>query len=190
MPIVGSISIEWQENHRLTIEKELMKRVEVQLKKNFEAVGSCELFTEPDVIKEKVIEAAKGLAKPVIESWEHYPEMVGEVSIEKPLPSASKRTVVVEVVSDRPTLREVYRLKRYAEVITPDYAFIISEKPFDEEIELFLRENIHVLKYLIEGTTAFSGSKPIVAMCLEDDTLVRDEDISPADPFDPKHMWT
>jgi hypothetical protein len=112
MPIVGSISIEWQENHRLTIEKELMKRVEVQLKKNFEAVGSCELFTEPDVIKEKVIEAAKGLAKPVIESWEHYPEMVGEVSIEKPLPSASKRTVVVEVVSDRPTLREVYRLKR------------------------------------------------------------------------------
>lgn len=167
-----------------------MKRVETQLKKSFEAVGSCELFMDPDMIKEKVIESAKELARPVIESWEQYPEMIGEVSIEKPLPSASKRTVLVEIVSDRPTLKEVYRLKRYAEVITPDYSFFISEKPFDDEIKLFLRENTHVLKYLIEGATAFSGSKPIVAMSLEEDNLVRDEDMSPADPFDPKHMWT
>ncbi len=167
-----------------------MKRVEAQLKKSFEAVGSCELYTHPDVIREKVREAAKELAKPVIESWEQYPEIVGEVSIEKPLPSASKRTVLVEIVSNRPTLKEVYRLKRYAEVITPDYAFIISEEPFDNDTKIFLRENIHVLKYLIEGTTAFSGSKPIVALSLENDVLVRDENMSPADPFDPKHMWT
>ena len=174
----------------MTIEEEFLKKVEAQLKKSFEAVGNCELYTDPDVIQQKVRESAKELAKPVIESWEQYPEMVGEVSVEKPLPSASKRTVLVEIVSGRPTLKEVYRLKRYAEVITPDYAFIISEKPFSEEIKLFLRENIHVLKYLIEGTTAFSGSKPIVAMRLENDTLMRDEDMSPADPFDPKHMWT
>jgi hypothetical protein len=53
----------------------------------------------------------------------------------------SKCIIVVEIKKDRPTLKDIYQTKRYAEILKADYALLIAPKKLSTERRKFLIKN-------------------------------------------------
>ncbi|TXT56447.1 MAG: hypothetical protein BAJATHORv1_20036 [Candidatus Thorarchaeota archaeon] len=171
-------------------EKEL-EQIGTELEMRFSEVGECTTFTAPEEIIKVVKDKVGDDATRIIESWDRLPDMVGLAQIQKPLSSASKRLVLVEVIDALPQLQDIYRMKRYSETLTPEYSFLVIKKDFDKQIREFLEDHPHMLMFLTKESRLMSGTKPITVLHLNDmGSLERDEELSSADPFDPKHMWS
>ncbi|MBD3406058.1 MAG: hypothetical protein GF411_08040 [Candidatus Lokiarchaeota archaeon] len=168
-----------------------LEQIGTELETCFSQVGECTTYIASEEIIQVVKDKVGDDATRIIESWERLPDMVGLAKIQKPLSSASARLVLVEILDEAPQLQDIYRMKRYSETLTPEYSFLIIKIDFDKQIREFLEDHPHMLMFLTKESRLLSGTKPITVLRLNDmGGLDRDEELSPADPFDPKHMWS
>ncbi len=164
--------------------------IKQELEKRFEAVGSCSLVAEQTSIKKITNELIDQSAMHVVAAWESLPDIIGHVKIQKPLPIREEKTVVARVVDGVPELKDIYTLKRYSEVLSPNYAFLITKKPFDDLTRDYLEHHQHILHFLRKESGALSAGVPIVLMTWDaEGNLVIDDSVGSKNPFDPKHMW-
>ena len=173
------------------VDNQALEKISDLLGDMFTSVGQCSLEHNPDSVTKIVRSIISDDAKKVVKMWNANPTLVGTAKIEKPLPATSDKSVIAVVVDGSPSLSDVYDLKSYAEVITPDYAFLISTKKFEKDLHVYMEAQPHILKYLTKGTSFLSGTKSIIVMYLDkDDNLLLDSEINTSNPFDPKHMWS
>ena len=173
------------------VDNQIREKLSNLLSDLFSAVGQSAIEHDTDSVAKIVKSIISEDAKKVLKMWDNNPTLVGTVKIEKPLPATSDRSIIAVIVDGSPSLSDVYDLKSFAEVITPDYAFLISTKKFEKDLHKYMKDQPHILKYLTKGTSFLSGTKPIIVMYIdESDRLVMDSEISIGDPFDPIHMWS
>lgn len=173
------------------VDEKILEKTTAQLVSLYSSVGQAKLEHKSKQVEITVKSLINENAKNVLKMWDVHPSIAGTVKVEKPLPVASDRSVIAVVIEGCPSISDVYDLKSYAEVITPDYAFLISTKPFEEDLHVYLEEELHILKYLTKGTSILSGTKPIIILYRDKSgELTIDKELSVGDPFDPRHMWS
>ena len=59
----------------------------------------------------------------------------------------SKKIVIVEIKINQPTLTDIYQVKRYAEVFSARYTFLVSTKKISEEHKRFLNKKPQILSF-------------------------------------------
>lgn len=162
-----------------------------ELVKKYEAVGSCSLESDADAIKAFTNELTDTSAIHVVDTWESLPDLVGQVKIQKPLPVREEKVVIARIVEGDPELKDIYTLKRYSEVLSPNYSFLITKKPFDNQTREYLEKHPHILHFLRSASGALASAVPIILMTWDDtEKLVIDSGVVSKNPFDSKHMWT
>lgn len=170
--------------------KQDVEPIKKELEKRFETVGSCSLEADETSIRKTTNELIDQSAMYVVAAWESLPDLIGRVKIQKPLPVREEKTVVVRIVEGVPELKDIYTLKRFSEVLSPNYAFLITKKPFDEQTSDYLENHPHILHFLRKESGALAAGIPIVLMTWDSEgNLVINHSVGSKDPFDPKHMW-
>jgi len=161
-----------------------------ELEKLYEAVGECSLESDVDSIQTITNGLIDTSAIPVVDTWESLPDLIGQVTIQKPLPIREEKTVIVRIVKGDPELKDIYTLKRYSEVLSPNYSFLITKKPFDNQTREYLENHPHILHFLRSASGALAAAVPIVLMTWDDtEKLVIDSGVVSKNPFDSKRMW-
>ena len=170
--------------------KEDIEPIKQELEKRFETVGSCSLDAEGASVRKIIQDSIDQSAKHVVAAWESLPDIIGHVKIQKPLPVREEKTIIVRIVDGVPELKDIYTLKRYSEVLSPNYAFLVTKKPFDDLTRNYLEHHPHILHFLRKESGALSAGIPIVLMTWDGkSSLELDYTVGIKDPFDPKHMW-
>ncbi len=164
--------------------------IKQELEKKYQAVGKCSLESDRDSILKLTDDLVDESARYVVESWESLPDLIGRVHIERPLPISEEMTAVVRVVDGAPELTDIYTLKRYSEVLSPSYSFLISKQPFNDQTRAYLENHPHILRFLTKASSTLSAAVPIIVMTWGGPgNLSIDSDLVSDDPFDSEHMW-
>jgi hypothetical protein len=175
----------------MDVSEGFQKKIVQALEAAFQAIGLCKLEMESNQIEEMIQSHVGDTRLDIIEASMGLPDIAGEVSVEKPLPISAKKMVMIEAIERVPNLEDVYRLKRYAEILAPDYVFLVTKERFAGQLRGFLEEHPHILQFLIKSTTTVSGAREITVGHLDENgELTIDTEISPGDPFNPKKMWS
>lgn len=82
----------------------------------------------------------------------------------------SKKIVIVETKINPPTLTDIYQVKRYAEVFSARYTFLVSAKKISEEHQRFLSKKLHILSYSAGYHSIF-----LLSYSVEENELYSDE---------------
>ncbi|TFF91466.1 hypothetical protein EU545_04005 [Candidatus Thorarchaeota archaeon] len=174
----------------MDVSEDFQRTIIQALEEAFQAIGSCSLELNPGDIREMIQDHVGVTGMDIIEASRGMPDIAGEVGVERPLPASNKKMVMIEAVDRAPNLEDVYRLKRYAEILAPDYAFLVAKQRFDGQLREYLEDHPRILQFLIKGTTTVSGAREItVGHVDEKGQFVIDTEVSPGNPFDPKKMW-
>ena len=158
-------------------ESEIYERVRTALLDRFEPKGECYLWVTANKIPEEVKEFLDTDALMILSAQKRRPDLTGYIIVEKPHPSISKRVIVVEVKDSSPSLEDIYQTKKYADLFSAEYAFLISTERLTTIRWRFLQGHPHMLKF---GVAYWN----IAVMYLQEDgTLEHDRNLRSGTPF-------
>ena len=166
----------------MTKEEDLYEPIRRALIGGYSKRESCQIWVTADGITEEAKEILNREAVYILEAEKQRPDLLGSVASS---PNAKherpNEILVVEVKKGAPALKDIYQLKRYAEVLSVDYAFLISEKRFPISKRQFLIANMPILGF--GKCLLFKPAKWISVMLLKNGRLSCDKDLTHVNPF-------
>ena len=119
-------------------EKELYNSVLKALEQKFMTLGDVHLEnTSNGRFSEGLKEQLDDYSLFILNVERMSPDLTGYL-IKKETYREDKYIIVVEIKRDRPTLKDIYQTKRYAEILQATYALLISPKKLSAERRKFL----------------------------------------------------
>ena len=103
----------------------------------FSQVGECYFENTSQRFSEKLKEQLDDYSLFILNVERMSPDLTGYL-IKKETYGESKHIIVVEIKGDKPTLKDIYQTKRYAEILDASYALLISPKKLSMERRKFL----------------------------------------------------
>lgn len=170
----------------------LYKPIRKALLEAFKPIGECGIFITANRIREIIKQILPDYAVLIMKIDKFRPDLMGAVrrkkSSENPL--SFLRTIAVEVKVGKLKFEDIYQVKRYAEVLSVNYALLIGNERFDEARRRFLRKHPTILEFHVIEDDILK-SRPITVLEYTDGgELRRDQKISLLDPFDPDIPWS
>lgn len=117
-------------------EERLYQLIIYALKDEFSQLGECYLENTSRKFSEKLKEQLDDYPLFILSVEKMSPDVTGYV-IPKGMGAKSKHIIVVEVKT-KPTLKNIYQTKRYAEILNASYALLISPNKLSPERRRFL----------------------------------------------------
>ena len=173
-------------------EDSFYKPIKNALLEAFKPIGECGISITANRISEGVKRMLPDYAVLIMKTDKFRPDLLGAVRRKECAdePNPFFRTIIVEVKVGKLKFEDIYQVKRYAEVLSMNYALLIGNERFDEARRRFLKKYPTILEFhVIEDN--IPKSRPITVLEYTDGgALRRDKMISPMDPFDPAVPWS
>ena len=103
----------------------------------FSPLGKCYFENTSQKFSEKLKEQLDDYSLFILNIERMSPDLTGYL-IKKETYGESKHIIVAEIKEDKPTLKDIYQTKRYAEILHASYALLISLKKLSMERRKFL----------------------------------------------------
>jgi len=134
-------------------EEELYELIIYALKEKFSQLGECYLENTSRKFSDKLKGHLEDYSLFILNVEKMSPDLTGYL-IKKDTYSEAKYIIVAEVKL-KPTLKDIYQTKRYAEILNASYAFLISPNKLSPERRRFLLRRK-------EQITRFDTSKQVL----------------------------
>ena len=112
------------------------------------------------------------------------PDLMGYLDVKGLVFTEESRLIVVEIKRGVLTLKDLYQLKMYAEVLQAYYSFLISPDGFQEEHRRVIIETPELLNVCNQDY-----ERQITVMYWRKNTLEIDEELCEEDPFDTEFLF-
>lgn len=117
-------------------EEKLYELIIYALEENFSQLGECYLENTSQKFSEKLKNQLDDYSLFILSVEKMSPDVTGYV-IPKGMGAGTKHIIIAEV-KKKPTLKDIYQTKRYAEILNASYALLISPSKLSPERRRFL----------------------------------------------------
>ena len=166
------------------LEKELYDPILVLLRERFRAKGYCTLERTERKIRDDIKKGLDNVALLSLRAEKMLPDLMGYLDVKGLLFTRESRLIVVEIKRGVLTLKDLYQVKMYAEVLQAYYAFLISPDGFQEEQRRVIIETPELLRFYPQNY-----ERQITVMYWQENTLEIDEELCKEDPFETEFLW-
>ena len=118
-------------------EEKLYELIIYALKEDFSKLGECYLENTSRKFSEKLKEQLDDYPLLILSVEKMSPDVTGYV-IPKEMYTGKPKHIIIAEIKKKPTLKDIYQTKRYAEILNASYALLISPNKLSPERRRFL----------------------------------------------------
>ncbi len=166
------------------LENELYDPILVLLRERFRLKGNCRLERTDRKIRDDIKKGLDNVALLSLGAEKMLPDLMGYLDVKGLVITRESRLIVVEIKRGVLTIKDLYQLKMYAEVLQAYYAFLISPDGFHEEHRRVISKTPELLNF---GTPDYI--RQIAVMYWRENTLEIDKGLSEEDPFETEFLF-
>lgn len=117
-------------------EERLYEPITYALKEKFSQLGDCYLENTSKKFPEQLKEQLDDYPLLILSVEKMSPDLTGYLT--RKLPYTGAKQIIVVEIKIKPTLKDIYQTKRYAEILNASYALLISPNRLSPERRRFL----------------------------------------------------